>query len=76
MRERMAILDQLMSQLEAEKGFIEDGFKVNRRLAVLDEVEGWNVSTEPNDAFTATDQMAFDSEEGMNGSGPLISYSR
>ena len=77
MRELMAILDQQLSQLEAEKGFIEDGFKeINRRLAMLDEVEGWNVSTEPNDAFTATDQMEFDSEENMNGSGPLISYSR
>ncbi len=79
MRER-AILDQQLSQLEAEKGFIEDGFKeINRRLAVLDEVEGWNLLTEPNDAaeFTATDQMEFDSEESMNGSGsPPIRYSR
>ena len=62
MREVMAILDQQLSQLEAEKGFIEDGFKeINRRLAVLDEVEGWNLSTEPDDA-AVTDQMEFDSE--------------
>ena len=66
MRERMAI-DQLMSQLEAEKGFIEDGFKViNRRLAVLDEVEGWKLKT-PDQEETAenpaTDQLENDAEE-------------
>ncbi len=79
MRERKAILDQQLSQLEAEKGFIEDGFKeINRRHAVLDEVEGWNLLTEPADAaeFNETNQMEFDSEESMNGSSPLISYSR
>ena len=43
---------------------------------MLDEVEGWNLSTEPDDAFTVTDQMEFDSEESMNGSSPLIRYSR
>ncbi len=79
MRER-AILDQQLSQLEAEKGSIEDGIKeINRRLAVLEEVEGWNLSTEPEDAAddTVTDQMEFDSEESMNGSGsPPIRYSR
>ena len=79
MRER-GILGQQLSQLEAEKRFIEDGFKeINRRLAVLDEVEGWNMSTEPGDAadYTATDQMEVDSEESMNGSGsPPIRYSR
>ncbi len=78
MRER-AILVQQLSQLEAEKRFIEDGIQeINRQLAVVDEVEGWNLSTEPADAaeFTATDQMEFDSEESTNGSSPLISYSR
>ena len=79
MRER-AILDQQLSQLESEKESIGDGIKeINRRLAVLDEVEGWNLLTEPDDAaeFTATDQMEFDSEESMNGSGsPPIRYSR
>ncbi len=57
MREQMAILDQQLSQLEAEKASIEDGIQeINRRLAVLDEVEGWNLSIEPADAaeFTAT----------------------
>ena len=48
MRER-AILDQQLSQLESEKESIEDGIKeINRRLAVLDEVEGWILSTEPS----------------------------
>ena len=68
MRERMAILNQQLGQLEAEKASIEDGIQeINRRLAVLDEVEGWNLSTEPDDAadHTATDQMEFDSEESI-----------
>ncbi len=77
MRERRLILEQPLSQLEAEKGLIEGAIlEINRRLEVLDEVEGWNLIAEPDDEFTATDQMEFDSEEGMNGSGPLISYSR
>ncbi len=78
MRER-AILGQQLSQLEAEKRFIEDGIQeIKRRLVVLDEVEGWNLITEPAPAaeFTATDQMEFDSEESTNGSSPLIRYSR
>ena len=78
MRER-TILGQQLSQLEAEKGSIENGIQeLNRRLAVLDEVEGWNLLTEPADAAkpTATDQMGYDSEESVNGSSPLISYSR
>ncbi len=76
MRER-AILDQQLSQLESEKESIEDGIKeINRRLAVLDEVEGWNTELDDAAEFTATDQMEFDSEESMNGSSPLIRYSR
>ncbi len=68
MRELMAILDQQLSQLEAEKASIEDGIQeINRRLAVLDEVEGWNLLTEPDDAAdcTETNQMEFDSEESI-----------
>jgi len=68
MRERRLILDQQLSQLEAEKASIEDGIQeINRRLAVVDEVEGWNLSTEPDDAadHTVTDQMEFDSEESI-----------
>ena len=76
MRER-AILDQQLSQLEAEKGSIEDGIKeITRRLAVVDEIEGWNTELDDAAEPTATDQMEFDSEEGMNGSSPLIRYSR
>ncbi len=65
MRERMAILDWQQRQLEAEKASIEDGIQeINRRL---DEVEGWNLISEPDDAaeFTATDEMEFDSEESI-----------
>lgn len=79
MREKRLVLNKQLSQLEAEKRFIEDGIQeLNRRLAVLGEVEGWNLITEPADAAepTATDQMEFDSEESINGSSPLISYSR
>ena len=68
MRERMAILDQQLSQLEAEMGLIEGAIlEINRRLEVLDEVEGWNLLTEPDDAadYTVTDQMEFDSEESI-----------
>ncbi|MCH8745238.1 MAG: hypothetical protein IIB31_06285 [Chloroflexi bacterium] len=66
MRELVAILERQLSQLEAEKGLIEGAIlEINRRLAVLDEVEGWNMLTEPNDAadYTITDQMEFNSEE-------------
>ena len=77
MRERRLILEQQLSQLEAERESIGEAIlEINRRLAVVDEVEGWNLIAEPDDEFTATDQMELDSEEGMNGSGPLISYSR
>ena len=77
MRERMAILDQRLSQLEAEKRSIEDGIKeINRRLVVLNEIEEWNLLTEPDDAadYTATDQVEHEAEVGsLNGSGSPIS---
>jgi len=79
MRERRLILEQQLSQLEAERESIGEAIlEINRRLAVVDEVEGWNLIAEPADAaeFTANDQTELDSEEGMNGSSPLISYSR
>ncbi len=79
MRELMAILDRQLSQLRAEKESLgEEILEINRRLAVVDEVEGWNPSTKPDDAaeFTVTNQMEFDSEESMNESSPLIRYSR
>ena len=64
-----------MNQLEAERESIGEAIlEINRRLAVLDEVEGWNLISEPDDAaeFNETNQMEFDSEESMNGSGPLM----
>ncbi|MCH7622343.1 MAG: hypothetical protein IH870_10655 [Chloroflexi bacterium] len=77
MRELRVILDRQLSHLEAEKESIEGGIQeINRRLAVLDEVEGWNLLTEPDSAAPEADSMEFDSEEGMNGSSPLIRYSR
>ena len=76
MRELRVILDRQLSHLEAEKESIEGGIQeINRRLAVLNEVEEWNLVTEPDDD-TVTDRMELDSEEGMNGSNPLIRYSR
>ena len=68
MRELMAILDQQLSQLEAVKRSIEADIKdINRRLAVLNEIEEWNLLTEPDDAadYTPTDQMEFDSQESI-----------
>ncbi len=77
MRERRLILEQQLSQLEAEKRSIEDGIQeINRRLAVLGEIEGWNLLTEPADD-TATDQVEHDIEVGsLNGSGTPVHYSR
>ena len=65
LRER-TILGQQLSQLEAEKASIEEAImEINRRLAVLGEIAGWNLLTEPDDAadYTVTDQMEFNSEE-------------
>ncbi len=66
MRERMAILDWQQRQLEAERRSVVSGIQeINRRLAVVDEVEEWNLLTEPDDA-AVTDQMEFDSEESID----------
>ena len=65
MRERMAILDWQQRQLEAERRSVVSGIQeINRRLAVVDEVEEWNLLTETDDA-AVTDQMEFDSEESI-----------
>ncbi len=65
MRERMAILDWQQRQLESERRSVVSGIQeINRRLAVVDEVEEWNLLTEPDDA-AVTDQMEFDSEESI-----------
>jgi len=67
MRELVAILERQLSPLESEKGLIEGAIlEINRRLAVLDEVEGWNMLTEPDGAANPeADSMEFDSEEGI-----------
>ena len=68
MRERMAILDWQQRQLETERRFVVSGIQeINRRLAVVDEVEEWNLLTEPDDAanYAVTDQMEFGSEESI-----------
>ena len=61
MRELVAILERQLSQLESEKGLIEGAIlEINRRFAVLREVEGWNLLTEPDDAAdnTVTGQLS------------------
>ena len=66
MRERRLILDQQLSQLEAERCSIEDGIQeINRRLAVLSEVEEWNLIPEQEDTakYPATDHLENDAEE-------------
>ena len=65
MRERMAILDWQQRQLEVERRSVVSGIQeINRRLAVVDEVEEWNLLTRPDDP-AVTDQMEFDSEESI-----------
>ena len=81
MRDRRLILEQQLSQLEAEKRSIEDGIQeISRRLAVLGEIEGWNLITAPDNVadYTATVQGEHDIEVGsLNGSeSPPIRYSR
>ena len=70
MRELIAILDQQLSQLESERGSIEDGIQeINRRITVLNEVEGWELLAEPDDAvdYTATDRVEIDSKKSIEG---------
>ncbi len=78
MRERRLILEQQLSQLEAERESIGEAIlEINRRLAVVDEVEGWNLLTELDDAFTITDRWSMTPKKVLNGLGsPLIRYSR
>ena len=66
MKERMAILDWQQRQLETERRSVVSGIQeINRRLAVVDEVEEWNLLTDPTVAAddTVTERMEFDSEE-------------
>ena len=81
MTEERLILDQQLSHFEAEKRSVGDRIQeVNRRLAVLDEVDGWKLKTpeqEDSAEYPATDQMENDAEEEIEwASEPVIRYSR
>ncbi len=77
MRERRLILDQQLSQLEADKESIAEAIlEINRRLAVLDEIQSWNLSSEQEETAPATDQLENDAEEEIEWREPVIHYSR
>ncbi len=79
MRERRLILDQQLSQLEADKESIAEAIlEINRRLAMLDEIQSWNLSPEQEDTAEnpATDQLENDAEEEIEWREPVIRYSR
>ncbi len=68
MRERRLILDQQLSQLQAEKGLIDDSIlEIYRRLEILDEVQSWNLLIEQDGTAEspATNQMVNDAEEDI-----------
>ena len=70
MRERRLILERQLSRLESEKGLIEGAIQeINRRFAVLAEVEEWNLLTEPEDGadYPETAQLESDGEEDVEG---------
>ncbi len=79
MKERRLILGQQLSQFEAEKGSIAEAIlEINRRLAVLDEIQSWNLSPEQEETAEnpATDQLENDAEEEIEWREPVIRYSR
>jgi len=80
MTEERLILDQQLSHFEAEKGSIAEAIlEINRRLAVLDEIQSWNLSPEQEDTAEnpATDQLENDAEEEIEWARePVIRYSR
>ncbi len=79
MKERRLILDQQLSQLEADKESIAEAIiEINRRLAMLDEIQSWNLSPEQEDTAEnpATDQLENDAEEEIEWREPVIRYSR
>ena len=80
MKERRLILDQQLRQFEAEKASIAEAIlEINRRLAVLDEVDAWNLLPEQEDTagYPATDQLENDAElENEWVREPVIRYSR
>ncbi len=80
MRERRLILDQQLSQFEAEKESIAEAIlEINRRLAMLDEIQSWNLSPEQEETVEnpATDQLENDAEfENEWVREPVIRYSK
>ncbi len=80
MKERRLILDQQLSQFEAEKGSIAEAIlEINRRLAMLDEIQSWKLLPEQEETAenSATDQLENDAElENEWGREPVIRYSR
>ncbi len=79
MRERGLILDQQLSQLEADKESIAEAIlEINRRLAMLDEIQSWKLLPEQEDTAEnpATDQLENDAEEEIEWREPVIRYSR
>ncbi len=81
MTEERLILDQQLRQFEAEKRSIGDRIQeVNRRLALLDEVDGWKLKKpkqEDSAEYPAIDQMETDADlENEWVREPVISYSR
>jgi hypothetical protein len=79
MRERRLILDQQLSQLEADKESIAEAIlEINRRFAMLDEIQSWKLLPEQEDTAEnpATDQLENDAEEEIEWREPVIRYSR
>ncbi len=79
MRELRAILEQQLSQLQAEKASIEEAIlEINRRLAMLDEIQSWKLLPEQEDTAEnpATDQLENDAEEEIEWREPVIRFSR
>jgi len=79
MRERRLILDQQLSQLEADKESIAEAIlEINRRLAMLDEIQSWKLLPEQEETAEnpATDQLENDAEEEIEWREPVIHYSR
>ncbi len=79
MRERRLILDQHLSHLEAEKESIAEAIlEINRRLAMLDEIQSWKLLPEQEETAEnpATDQLENDAEEEIEWREPVIHYSR
>jgi len=79
MKERRLILDQQFSQLEADKESIAEAIiEINRRLAMLDEIQSWKLLPEQEETAEnpATDQLENNAEEEIEWREPVVHYSR